>query len=384
MTLRRLLAAVVAVPLIALTPYGAATAAPAVPTADGPTAEGPTAEATHRSARGALFNEAGETGLRRALLSYVNAAPRGSTIRVVTMSYTDPKATAALTRAHRRGVDVQVLVSQQKTEGIGTVAGLGQVLNRSTRDGSFLERIDHSARGPSRYRGRGTTLHQKSWTFSRTGSSRWVTIITSANITNEAVELQYNDGYAWVGEKARYDAMSAIFRAQRRDRPISSPFRSALGGALLFGPHDPGMSDPVVNRIDALPTRGLQIRIGVAAWSGGRGEAIARALAAKARAGASINVLVPTPFGDNVRAVLEDAGITLLRGDWTRPGNGGQYLHAKFMTAQWRTDAGRVTRVWFGSENWGDAPRGSDEVTARIDRPAAHDSWVRWFREIRL
>ncbi len=177
--------------------------------------------------------------------------------------------------------------------------------------------------------------------------------------------------------------MSAIFRAQRRDRPISSPFRSALGGALLFGPHNPGMSDPVVNRIDALPTRGLQIRIGVAAWSGGRGDHRPRAGRQGTRRRLDQRARARPPLRQRPCRARERRDHAAARGlDPAR--NGGQYLHAKFMTAQWRTDAGRVTRVWFGSENWGDAPRGSDEITARIDRPAAHDSWVRWFREIRL
>ena len=65
------------------------------------------------------------------------------------------------------------------------------MLGTNRRKASFLYLSRGSARGPE------TATHQKTWTFTRTGDSRRVVVVGSANLSYYST-TQYSDMYAFV------------------------------------------------------------------------------------------------------------------------------------------------------------------------------------------
>lgn len=84
--------------------------------------------------------------------------------------------TTWLVAASRRGVRVQVVVGGVSCRRPACVS-----LRRGLAGTSRATCAYRSARWARTFAGGETQLHQKSWTFSRIGSVRWVTVITSAN-----------------------------------------------------------------------------------------------------------------------------------------------------------------------------------------------------------
>ncbi|MFA6299218.1 MAG: hypothetical protein WC642_08630, partial [Nocardioides sp.] len=152
------------------------------------------------------------------------------------------------------------------------------------------------------------------------------------------------------------------------------------GLAVTFLPwNSPGQADPVVERIRALPGAGTTILVAQSNWQDRRGVAIARALVARRRAGATVGVVASQPMGPEVRAVLR-AGDIPVASAWWGP---RRYSHLKFMAVRYDTPAGPRSRVWTGSENWWSPSRGHDELVLRVDGGPAFAAYQRFFREVR-
>uniref|UniRef100_UPI00286B0FAC phospholipase D-like domain-containing protein n=1 Tax=Nocardioides sp. TaxID=35761 RepID=UPI00286B0FAC len=302
----------------------------------------------------------------------------GSTVRVVMWKLTSRALARELVTASRRGVRVQVLVG-----GISCREPAFRLLrrdlaraSRSTAGCSY-----RSARGGGTFAGQETGLHQKSWTFTRTGTGRWVVLVTSANATPMADTFQYNDAYQVVGNRALHERFREVFDQQRRDRPLTRPFRTHRAGdmTVAFSPWDSArMSDPVVSRIRAIPPQGAVIRIATSNWQDARGVSIARALVRKLEAGARVRVLTSRPFARVIRSLLVDAGARLETAYFSPR----RYHHLKFMTAEYDGPRGRQTRVWTGSENWWGPSRGHDELVLGLTTPGAHRAYVRFFDDV--
>lgn len=325
---------------------------------------------------GAFFSYGGGSdSIRSIVLNAINNTPSGSVIRVVMWAFSDMGIAKAVNAADNRGVEVKMLIARSSAEYSATQYLRDYVDNT---EGSFVKLISHAGRGAQAWGANAGTLHQKSWTFSTTGSAHWVTIVTSANATDEAHNHQFNDAWRFVDYLDVYNDIKAMFEWAQRDQLSAAPFRQFSHGLtqLTFSPwNGPTMADPVVRRIRDLPTNRLSIRIANAAWSGTRGVRIAHALAAKKRDGAKIWVIHGKPFGDNVRDALRDAEIPMRNRYLSK----SRYLHSKFMTASYYQNGRRATRVWQGSENWGDGSRSGDELVARIVAGSAHTAYVRQF-----
>jgi len=347
-----------------------------LPTAQAKDSTEARSRAAYAPEAGAYFSYGGGSdAIRSIVLNAINSTPEGSVIRVVMWAFSDMGMAEALNDADNRGVEVKMLIARSSAAYSATQYLRDYVDNT---EGSFVKLISHAGRGGQAWGANAGTLHQKSWTFSTTGSAHWVTIVTSANATEEAHEHQFNDAWRFVDYLDVYNDIKAKFEWAQKDRLWPTPFRQSSHGLtqLTFSPwNGPAMADPVVRRIQALPTNRLNIRVANAAWSGTRGVRIAKALAAKKRDGAKIWVIHGKPFGDNVRGVLRDAGIPMRN----RYLSSSRYLHSKFMTASYYQNGRRATRVWQGSENWGDGSRSGDELVARIVAGSAHTAYVRQF-----
>ncbi|WP_435741580.1 phospholipase D-like domain-containing protein [Nocardioides sp. SYSU DS0663] len=349
--------------------------APAGPTADAPPSEAPVQAAVERrTAEPAptaepVFSTPGDGAVRARITRLLRRTPPGGTVRAVTWTYDDPHWTRELLRAHRRGVTVRLLVG-------GIACGepeLRRLRARLDRP-SYARCVRAAARGASRFGGAPTNLHQKSWTFTRSGDDRWVSVVTSANLARGAQRAQFNDAVVLRGRRDLHDRLARIFERQARDRAVGRPFRHyrLADAALIFGPwNSPRQTDPVLRRIAALPARGTTIRVAMSNWQDPRGVRIARVLARKEERGAEVRVLASRPFDHRVRVTLREAGITVRRGHF----GPDRYHHLKVMTAAYDVDGRRHHRVWTGSENWWSPSRGHDEVVLRLDGRAVHDAY---------
>lgn len=333
-----------------------------------------------------MFSKPGGGNIQSDIIRQIEATPSGSYIRTVNWAFTRTKISDALIEAHRDGAVVRVLVSRYSRDSVA-VNALQSALGSDCSSGSCAKIIDFAARGPNTFDGEHTTMHQKSWTFSTTGDSKRVTLISSCNPTDESFDHQYCAAYQFVENEAVYDKMVNIFEDQTRDDGGANPFRNPTISdtvSLWFSPWDSPerasstVVDPVVDRIQSLPTNNLIIRIAMSSWWGDRGERIARAVATKANNGAKVFVLASEPFGAGVRQILSAAGIPIHDGYF----NEKDYHHLKFMTARWGTGDNVKTRVWNGSENWTNESRGNDELVFQVGGGSTHTDYVNFFDAI--
>jgi phosphatidylserine/phosphatidylglycerophosphate/cardiolipin synthase-like enzyme len=342
---------------------------------------GPTDE-TFRARAGAIMappagDDVADCTAVNAFLDAVEHAPAGATVRIVTNSFHLLPVADALVAAHERGVHVQVLVDRRINRGDDAPDIVESALGHDRGAESFLYRVRGSARG-----GPEGALHQKTWMVSRTGRSRWVTMVGSLNLTYGCLD-QYNDVYSFVDRRDVWRAVNRVFEQQVRDRPVADPARVVdLDGVRLF--FYPGFSrddDPVQRLLDrVVPGPGARLRIVQLAWSGERGLDLAQRVVALHDAGVRVEVVV-SALGPLVERTLLDGGIEVRRS----PFRNGDYVHHKLLLVSWRDDDGRVRRVIStGSDNLGDAPFGRDELVAHVDadRGPARRAWTTYGRHV--
>ncbi|WP_193611473.1 phospholipase D-like domain-containing protein [Nocardioides lijunqiniae] len=354
--------------------------APAAPGASTVTAS---AAAAYSPTARSLFGRPGANGIRSAVLTNIANAPRGSVILGNTWTFTDVSIAQALASAHARGVRVRVLVAAKTWDSEAV-----EYLRERLGSGSYVKKSLGAARKATASTSAGA-MHQKSWLFSRTGSQRFVSIVTSANATDSANETQFNDGYQFVDYPEVYSAIQSKFYEQVKRDKHASPFDHVRIGkitALTFSPWDkPTMRDPVVRRIRQIPAAGAEIRVANAAFYGRRGEAIAQALAAKKAKGAKVWVLHGRPFGAGVKRILRAARIPMENAYWTQgtsTTDDDHYLHSKMMTAKYRANGKPQWRVWTGSENWSADATAADELVAQVGAGKAYSAHVAYFTSV--
>jgi phosphatidylserine/phosphatidylglycerophosphate/cardiolipin synthase-like enzyme len=328
----------------------------------------------HRPETGATFGAPGRAAVRSLVVANLRAAPAGARVRGVVAAFDHPGLADELAAAAARGVVVEVLA------GGGSCARPSyRRLQRALDPPTAARCARRGARGIGVFDGIGTGLHQKSWTFSRTGDASWVSVVTSANATVEADRRQYTDAYQVVGDRKLYGALAHVFGQQWRDRPVARPLRTyrfGSGDEAQFLPwNGPRQADPVLKRIRSLPGRGTVVRIANSAWWGPRGERIARALADLERRGGQVRVLASRPLSGEVRRTLRRGGAVVREGWW----GPRRYHHLKLMTAGYRRGGESETRVWTGSENWTSRSRGNDEIVLRIGARSAHREYAAFF-----
>lgn len=304
------------------------------------------------------------------LLDAIDNTPAGATIRLVLFVLTREDVADALVAAHRRGVRVQVLIEDKFHDDREADDILEAEIGDDRSADSFLARIDATARGKGP---RGFT-HQKTWLFSHTGTSRWVTILGSANV-DYACQDEYNDVYSFVGRRDVFDTVSAMFRQQIKDRPVADPARTFdLGDVRLF--FSPGFTlenEPIGRLLDSLPAAPTTtVEMAQLSLYGKRAESIIPKLARLTAGGARVRVVVRL-VADQFVEQMRDAGIEFGSGDF-----GEEYVHHKLTLVSWVDAAGRRQRIIStGSDNLSLPSLDRDEVIAQIDADSgpARRSW---------
>jgi phosphatidylserine/phosphatidylglycerophosphate/cardiolipin synthase-like enzyme len=292
------------------------------------------------------------------LLDNIRHTPRGATIRIVAYSFAIVPVADALISADQRGVHVQVIVDGRHSHAFPATQAVEHALGGDRTQASFMILTDKSARGVVSH------SHQKSWSFSRTGSSRHVVMVGSTNLSLLGTEGQYSDMYSFVGRPDVWHAFSTIFRAQARDRPVTDPAvtdRLRSDTAYFY----PGFSitdDPVADIIAGLPADpSTHIRIVMFAWHPPRGQRLVDLLLEKLQGGASVEI-VRGPYIQQPLDALVAAGAQVHRGVFAN----GDMVHDKLMIVDAVEHGQRERFVTTGSDNWGNISFLRDDVDVRI------------------
>ncbi len=326
----------------------------------------------------ALFNDPlGDHDRQYALVRYIDAridaARRGSTVRLAAFSFAMPSTSRALQRAYRRGVFVKVVVDE-RSRSWGSVKRLGNVLGHDVRKRSFIRVCRASCRGT------GGRQHAKFVTISRTRHAERLVMVGSMNFTSFAAAHQWQDLYVLHGEDRLFLQMRTVFRSMVRDRP-QPPLRLPGAGAGLHLGTAPAAADAdgLRERLGRVRCRGAEdgtgshgrtlLGISMHAWNGARGVALARRVADLREQGCVVRVLAGVGFGRRVLTVLH-RGHVPVRGTGTRSGRPATHQKLMYLSGRFGRDRS-ASYVWTGSHNWTSRSLHNDEVTLRV-AGAAH------------
>jgi hypothetical protein len=329
---------------------------------------------------GAIFNNPwgdwpAKERLLRKITRTVNAAPAGSTIRIAAYSNDRKDVTDALIAAHRRKVNVRVLLNGNWTS--YQTKRMQRVLGSDVGKRSFLRICKYSCRGK-----RGN-LHSKFFLFTRAGSADHVVMFGSVNLTGFGAKTQWNDLYTTTNRTVLHNFLRDVFEQMKRDRAVRNPYLSRSIGALDLNVYPryntARLEDPVYKRLNRVrctraksPT-GINgrtmIRVNMYGWNGTRGVYLARKMADLSRRGCNVRVLESAGGGKVVR-ILENSGVRVRTPDFDRNRNGETdvFTHAKYMILSGRMGTKSGWHVWTGSQNWSDRSFNGDELTVHIPK----------------
>jgi phosphatidylserine/phosphatidylglycerophosphate/cardiolipin synthase-like enzyme len=340
----------------------------------------PAAAAAFTPANGPRFNNPwGDFPAKERLLTKlrntIDATPKSATIRIAAYSNDRKDITDALIRAHRRGVDVRVLLNDNWTS--YQTRRLRRVVGGDRSARSFLHVCDRACRG-----GRGN-LHSKFYLFSRAGKARHVVMFGSVNLTGYGAKTQWNDLYTTKNRRAMHNFLAEVFGEMARDRKMAHPFRTARFGAMTFnvypryGTHED--DDPVMERLRRVRCKGTggetgirnrtMLRINMYGWNGDRGVYLAKKVAQLSRRGCNIKVIASNAGGRIVH-ILAVNGVQIKSPDYDRNENGKRdmFTHDKYILLSGRMNQKSGWWVWTGSQNWSNRAVYGDDITVGIKR----------------
>ncbi|HEX8389826.1 MAG TPA: phospholipase D-like domain-containing protein [Candidatus Saccharimonadales bacterium] len=331
----------------------------------------------------------------------IDHAPKGSTIRIVTLRFDLKSTLNALRRAHNRGVIVRFVIPDVHAKD-PYVVGLARNLNKRSFKGdtSYVAycHLACYADAPS------SVLHPKIYMFSQTGTARHVVMTSSANLTHNMVSRAYNDAYTAVGDAAIYTNMRRYFDGMRDDKtPRANPHRtfSMQSGRLVYeyfpDTQSPLGKDSYSRIFDSITCTGAAktggdgnghtvVSVVTPLWAGSRTD-LARRLVYLHRRGCVVNVLVATAGTDAVvMKTLLDGGVTVRdSAKFNRAGKRILYAHSKYIAISGVYGANRTANTVFtGSANMSRVGvTASDNVLVRIkNSPATYRDYKRNFNYI--
>jgi phosphatidylserine/phosphatidylglycerophosphate/cardiolipin synthase-like enzyme len=357
---------------------------------------------------GPLFNNPrgnleAKNRLLTKIVKTINSTPPHSTIRIAAYSNDRRDVVDALIAAHKRGVDVQMVLNDNWTS--GQTNRLARVIGRDTNRRSFLAICAGSCRG-----GYGNQ-HMKFYLFSKAGSAKNVVMQGSVNTTGYGARTQWNDLFTTTGKKKLLDLYTKIFEQLVRDRRVSTPFVHKTVGRyeVEFNPHPNTTpeTDPVMRRLNGIrctATNGTGrnghtvIRIAMYGWRAERGMYLADKVASLDKKGCDVRVIASAP-GHQVVGHLKRGGVLIKSADLDLDNNDNTgfgdtayevFTHQKYMAVSGSYRGTMGYNVWDGSENWSGMGLINDEVTLRIPNRGAYNgflanfdyvwaNWSRWY-----
>jgi phosphatidylserine/phosphatidylglycerophosphate/cardiolipin synthase-like enzyme len=333
--------------------------------------------------QGALFNnpwggDQAKNRLLKKITRTINATPSGSTIRIAAYSNDRKDVTDALIKAHRRKVDVRVLLNGNWTSKQTT--RMQRVLGKDRGKRSFVHICKYSCRGK-----RGN-LHSKFYLFTKAGSAEHVVMFGSVNLTGYGAKTQWNDLYTTNNRKVMHNFLRDVFEQMKRDRAVRKPYisRAIADWDLNVYPryNTAKREDPVWKRLNRVRCKGAtngtgvdgrtMIMVNMYGWNGERGVYLARKMADLSRNGCRVRVL-QSAGGGKAMHILRNNGVKVKSPSYDRNNNGqiDVFTHAKYMALSGRMLKKSGWHVWTGSQNWSDRSFNGDELTVHMPRRGA-------------
>ncbi|MET9518268.1 phospholipase D-like domain-containing protein [Streptomyces sp. NPDC002994] len=374
----------------------------------------PTPAAAVTVTTGTIFNDpsgtvADQDRIRDYLVSLIDGAPAGSSIRVSMYTFTDNPVREALVAANGRGVSVQVILDHKSSETVtehgeyeNLVAWLG---TDRTKPSWVLDCGKDRGCIGTRVLGASDTAinHNKFFTFSHTGGADNVVVQTSANMSGIQRTNLFNNAVTIV-DKGLYDIYQEYFAdhvthaagpglSHYYKTPISTtnpaykayffPRKETSGTTYKTDPSTDTIK-LILDNVDC--AAGSEVRIAANLFYR---DHIATKMVQMVDAGCSVILAHdadPNGGGPGVNSMgktVEDilyGQLTQRVQCWENPpagrtGNIGQ--HSKYLIVNGKYDgvAGKKI-VWTGSHNYSwQALRQNDETLLKIDNAALYDQY---------
>ncbi len=358
------------------------TTATSVPTTPPPSpSEDPTQNAGKWQPKsGVRFNEPRQAKKSHKINRYIRKAiansPKGSQIRLVTWNYSNALFVNDVIAAHKRGVSVRIIMAN----GLAKGQGPGSYYPR-TRDAlakgnkkrdpdmtSWFRTCMNSCRGKEGIQ------HGKFFMFSRTGGVNNVVMSTSANLTDAAAYVQWNDLLTVTDRQVTWDNYTKVFKQMSRDKPVKKAFYTFEDGPYSgwFFPNMGKLSNyNVIRMLDKVKCKGVVgeagkngrtvIRVSQAVFNGKPGSAVSGKLRALKERGCNIK-LVYGVLNNLSREHLKDIPKKTILEDTNGDGYVDRYIHMKALTISGNYDGKRSSHIVYqGSANWSGMSTLSDE-----------------------
>ena len=165
---------------------------------------------------GPFFNDPhltkGHFQIERRVINTIKHTPKGSTIRIAIYSLDRIRWPQALVAAHRRGVQVQMLLNDHWENRAMKV--LRAEIGKNPRKGSFIYKCKQSCRGAAN---EFNNLHSKFYLFSQAGMSEDVVAVGSANMTRNAASTSGTTSTSPPATTSCSASSSALFNDMRND-----------------------------------------------------------------------------------------------------------------------------------------------------------------------
>lgn len=369
---------------------------------------------------GPFFNDPhlakGHFEIERRVIKTINNTPKGSSIRIAIYSFDRLPVAHALVAAHRRGVQVQMLLNDHwETPAMKVVRA---EIGKNRKKNSFIYKCRQSCRGAAN---EFNNLHSKFYLFSQAGKSEEVLAVGSANMTRNAAVHQWNDLYFTDGDHDLFRQFVALFKDMSKDYDTRQEPWYFCGVPTGPGCDDavdkhtavafPRVSRPkddlvvtMLNRIQCLtpdPVTGkvkrTRLALSMHTMRGDRGNYLAEAIRRKWVQGCDVRVsygligyhtkgviAAPTNRG---RIPLRSTGMDYNTDDNFDLNNDGvddlildYYSHQKYFIVQ-GTFAGvpDTSMVLTGSVNWSSLSTANDEVWFTVEGAKVADKYLKNF-----
>lgn len=310
-------------------------------------------------------SNAADATIETYLVSLIDQALPGSTIRIALFTFTRAGPSSALVRAHNRGVDVKVVLDG---DNVNSPFSELSVL----RTGLGSSRV-HVCDAPGTACVGSGIMHHKTFLFSALADgSRDVVVQASHNLTTGQTTM-HNNAVTVRGDAALYAAYLRTWNDLEADVEIPDYYRvddGALGANRVYLFPRPGGGDTSVSIINNVTCDGTaRLRVAMAFFTDARLE-VAQALAARRAEGCDVRVVAgddEIPLGSAIASTLTQAGVELTR----YPARGGGWgLHSKYLLidAKYAGSTAHRRLVFTGSHNWtGPALTINDETLLRLE-----------------
>ena len=374
-------------------------------------AEAPVADVVFNDPTG---DEAAQDRIADQVRRAIDATPDHGTIRMAAYSFDRPDIVDALERAcTRRQVTVQLVLNDnfvsapvrrlQQLIGADAASSSGACHSRGESRGTSTEpsfvKVCHAS---CRLGDRGNQ-HMKLYLFSGGADAATIVMLGSANLTDYAAGVHWNDLVTLTGSQQLYDDYSRVFAELAADRLVVEPALDVVHGdvstTVPSGRPGTAADDTVARRLAKVDCRALPdsgeagrtaIRISMYGWRGERGADLARRVAGLRRDGCRVQALV-SAAGPEVVEILVAAGVHVRSASLDVDDNVAtgfedsgweHFVHEKWMSVDGTWGGSPTRAVWTGSENWSDVSFLNDELVVMIPRASVHDAYVEHFDDV--